>query len=131
MGFRGFSVCQRTWRGTLAVLDMEQSVIGVTGATGVVLGAYFGCHKTLFRDCKRGILRFLGMPENMACPFAELDTKQAVTGATAVCFDLISPDSELSGTKIRGKQARRRRACVVLVLYTKAGGLAVMYALCA
>ena len=88
---------------------MNQSV---TGVTGVVLDAYFGCHKTPFRDWKRGILRFLGMLEILARPFAELDTKQAVTGATAVCFDLICPDLKLSGTKIKVEQARRRRARV-------------------
>ena len=73
--------------------------------------------KTPFREWKLGMKRFLGMPGNMVCPFAELDTKQAVIGAIAVCVDLICPDSKLSGTKIKGTQARRRRACVVLVVY--------------
>ena len=39
VGFIGTSACQRTGRGSLAVLDMDQSV---TGVTGVVLRAKLG-----------------------------------------------------------------------------------------
>ena len=42
------------------------------------------------------------MLENLARPFAELDTKQAVTGATAVCFDLTC--------LIRNYQAQRSKS---------------------